>query len=341
MKPTASPRTRRGQVIVLFAAVALPAVLAILALTVDLGSVMVTKARLQNAADSACLAAAQVLAGQRAAGEDEAVARARATSEAVAMQQANCDGADLSVEFGTLDTQGNFAVVGVEAPATCVRVVAARNGDSPGGPLSFVFAPLLGINNTDIQGSATAQVATHIRGVLHGLSPFAVPESRLVPPGQEMTFYPAGDDDSPGNGKGQDKVAPGNWGLLNLDGGNHATPELREWILYGYDRPLVLGEDGHLWIDGTPGFRCTLRQEIEERMGEVMPMVIYDEVTGQGSNAVYRCVGFLYATITSCDLTGGPGAHVTCRVEEVTSAHEVVTGGGMASPNMLKIQLVD
>ena len=79
--------------------------------------------------------------------------------------------------------------------------------------------------------------------------------------------------------------------------------------------------------------------EIQERIGDVLIMAVYDEVDGNGSNAQYRCIGFVFATILSCELNGGD-AHATCRVEQVTTVHDLMTGGAFASPNMRKVQLV-
>ena len=149
-----------------------------------------------------------------------------------------------------------------------------------------------------------------------------------------MTFYPADDD-----GKGEDKSAPGNWGLLDLGGGGNGTPELREWILYGYDSPIVLGPEGYVGIYGGTGFRAALQSDIQERIGDQLIMIIYDDVTGTGANTQYRCIGFLFATIISCELNGN-NAHATCRIDGVSTVHDLVIGGDFESPNIRKVQIV-
>jgi hypothetical protein len=68
-------------------------------------------------------------------------------------------------------------------------------------------------------------------------------------------------------------------------------------------------------------------------------MIIYDTVVGQGANAEYRCVGFLYGTITEADLRGND-KHLTCRIEDVRSVVDVLAYGGTDSPNMYVPQLV-
>lgn len=337
MSPRNPKDSRRGQIILL-SPVLLVVLGAMLALTVDVGYALVTRARLQNAADAASLAGAQVLMEQQGDGVAEEGARAAATAEAVAFVRANTEEAGFNIEFGILDENGTFQEVGVDTAATVVRATAFRNGDAPGKELPFCFAPLLGINSCEVASAGASAIATNIRGVRAGVTPFAVAEECLVAPGEVMDIYPAGDDEGPGKGKGQ--VAPGNWGLLNLDGGSCGTPELRDWILNGYDGEMIIGEGGHLWMDGTPGFRATLEDEICQRIGDPLIMVIYDEVTGQGANADYRCVGFVCVTILECDLTG-QDSHVTCRVEEVCDLHDLVVGGSYSSPNMTKISLVN
>ncbi len=338
MSTTQHNGPRRGQVIVL-APIMIFTLGAMLALTADVGRVFVEGAKLQNAADAASLAAARVLLAERNEGSSESEARAAATAEAQAMGEINSPGATLDLAYGYMDGE-TFVAADTSTEASAVSVSAARDDDSAAGPVQTAFAALLGVAECDLYSGASAQVAGSVRGVRGGLSPFAVHEEDLAPIGEEMTFYPGGEGGGPGQGLGDDQTAPGNFGLLNLDGGACGVPELRDWILYGYDGEIVIGEDGYLWMDGTPGFRATLQSEMNQVIGQELIMVIFDQVTGTGSNANYRCVGFLVATILEAQLTG-PNAHATCRVEGFRTRHDLVLGGSYSSPNIRKIQLVD
>jgi hypothetical protein len=72
-----------------------------------------------------------------------------------------------------------------------------------------------------------------------------------------------------------------------------------------------------------------------------MIVVIYDEVTGTGSNANFRCVGFLRVTITAVKLTGsGKNSYIKGIVEQVAASRGVIAGMGLTSLNMFKVQLV-
>jgi hypothetical protein len=328
---------RRGQIIVL-GSVMVVAIGVMAALALDVGYIVTAQARLRNVSDAAALAAAQVLLDGQVAGAAEADARAAALAEAERLRVANWSGVGLSVEFGELDQDGDFAELPTDTAATAVQARAFRNPDAPDGELNLFFAPLAGVDACSVTTSACAQTTDRICGVLTGLRPFAIPEEKVAAPGEEIVFYPAGEGGGPG--KGEDKVAPGNWGLLNLNGGSCGTPELRDWILNGYSTAFTIDPDvGHVWIDGTPGFRATVESEVQQIIGQCVFMVIFDEVTGSGSNADYRCVGFLRATVTGCDLHG-PDAHMSCDVAGVESVHDLVTGGSNESPNVRKIQLV-
>ncbi|MHC4788505.1 MAG: pilus assembly protein TadG-related protein, partial [Planctomycetota bacterium] len=113
MRPANPINRRRGQIIVL-APVVIVVLLAMLALTADVGNMIATRARLQNAADAAALAATQVLWNEHwIVGSDEEDARAAALSEGLLIQQANAADAGCTIEFGTVDDDGNFTVADI------------------------------------------------------------------------------------------------------------------------------------------------------------------------------------------------------------------------------------
>jgi hypothetical protein len=306
---------------------------AVLTLTIDVGRMFRTKAVLQNAADAASLAAAHVLATQQVAGESETDARAAALGEAIAVAAANCTdpdtaGAGVVVAFGREGDGGEFVTADEETMATAVRVRAFRTDEADGGPLAMLFGRILGLGFCDVTSAATCEVATDIRGVSAGLRPFALWEEDVADLGQLMTFYE------------HEQVEPGLFGLLNLDGGSCGTPELTDWILNGYSGFFAIDDDGYIWIDGSPGFRASLKDEIGDIVGEPIIVVVYDQVFGTGSNGDFRCIGFLSIIITDYRLTGN-NKYIECRVGTFSSVYELVTGGDYSSPNLKKIQLVD
>jgi len=329
---------RRGQLLIVSALVTVVMV-AMLALSVDIGQIAVEKARLQNAADSAVLAATRVLADERIAGEAEVTCRAQARIAGTAIFQANTPDARVLLEFGTRDESGHFVPVAEDTAATAVRASAFRDSTAPGAELPLFFAPFFGVDSSRVETQAIARVSYKITGVYEGLSPFAVPKDHVPGIGGEMIFYPANSDEY-NQGLGLDSVAPGCWGLLNLDGGDLSTTELLEWIANGYNGGIELGpEDNSVWINGTTGFRAAMNKPLQDVRGRTFIMSVYDQVVGNGSNGSFRIVGFLLATITDAKLVGN-NPYVKCRVADIKTLHGVKVGPGDDSLNINKVELV-
>ncbi|MHC4591846.1 MAG: hypothetical protein ACYS8L_04015, partial [Planctomycetota bacterium] len=196
---------------------------------------------------------------------------------------------------------------------------------------------IMGMNTCDVACDAVAEYSADIRGVSAGLGPFAVPKAGLPPPGGTMIFYPA---EYTGDGTlGEYHVTAGTWGILNLDGGELGTPELVAWIENGYNGSIEIDpEEGCIWVDGTTGIRVALKKPMENK-DEPMIFLIYDDAIQQGSNTLFRCVGFVLASITEVKLTG-QDKYIGCQVEEICFLPDLITGGGSSSVNLRKIQLI-
>jgi hypothetical protein len=276
---------------------------------------------------------------ERLAGLDESSARKAALAAASAISGANCEGAGLRLEFGSRGASGQFSPSGAASTATAVRATVFRNGDATGGPVPLLFSALWGRHSCAAAASATSEIGTAITAVHRGLMPFAVPQHRLVPPGGEIVFYPA--DGAEYDEIADKTVTPGCFGLLNLDGGDLATDEITRWIADGYDQTVgIVPAVGYLWIDGTSGFRAAIQKPMRDKIGQTVIICIYDQLTGTGSGAQFRCVGFVLGTLLECRLTGGSPL-IRLRVDNVTDLHGLTVGPGLPSPNIRKIQLVD
>ncbi len=313
----------------------------VLGLATDVGHIVVEKANMQKGCDAAALAGAQVLLKAKIGGASEEEARALALAEATAIFQENSSTGGIAVEFGEQADDGAFVLAADTAFANRVRARGYRNSDAPGGALPLLFAQLFRVNACEVSAKAMAEFNPNVAGVLAGLSPFAIPQDRVPPPGDDMVFYPA-DPDAYDEGRGADKVVAGNWGLLNLDGGNLGTPELIDWILNGYDGQIVVDPAvGHLWIDGDAGFRSALQKTLEKKIGKPMIVLIFDDVTGTGAGASYRIVGFMRLTIQTVKLVG-KDPYVKGKVEKVSTVHNLLTDDDAPpSVNMQKVQLIE
>ncbi len=170
--------SREGSVVVLAAAV-LILVFAFTSFTVDLGFIALTRAELQNAADSAALGGAQELSqgigvGPVASADDTAAAvRTDAESLASLNPAGDLDGVYIDpaqdVRLGRIQwdaATGQWKKIWGESPYTLVEVVAHRdrgeaedvNGQSLDGPLPLFFAPIIGHEDATIVTRSAAAI---------------------------------------------------------------------------------------------------------------------------------------------------------------------------------------
>jgi len=101
----------------------------------------------------------------------------------------------------------------------------------------------------------------------------------------------------------KDKLAPGNFGLVDFNGGSNPTPELRDWILNGY--ALTVEDDVEfMWLPGDPGWRETLLDTMQVKIDDEAHMlgVVYDDSRGPGNNAEVRMISIVeYVPIEAAD----------------------------------------
>ena len=149
IQPRIRLRKSRGGTILYFLVVLTGVTLSLLALALDTGLLMVQRARLQNAADAAAMAAAQDL--------HTSLAAARAV--AVEFAAANCAGGgevlrEGDIVFGRWDPdRRQFTAGGTNVNA--VRVTVERTG-SRGNAVPLCFARILGRTSADLRTSALA-----------------------------------------------------------------------------------------------------------------------------------------------------------------------------------------
>ena len=325
------PRSRDGQILVL-AGASLVVFTLIAALAIDVGYVFCADARLQNAADAATLAAAQVLVEQRNSGLSEGEARQEARDEGESLVALNWDAARCEIAFGAYQ-DGQFVEQEDSVQATAVRVITVRDGGATGGPLAMFFAPVMGLNTLDMDAYAIAGIADGISTIRGGLGPFAVDEEVVAPTGEIMNLYPWLD------------LVPGNFGLLNLNGGDLGTDELQDWILNGYDGEIEIDPGlGHIIINGDTGWRSALEHSLSERLGETMLVCVYDQLSEEGANSEYRVIRFMAVELLDVVMVNIHGPHyeldhIEVRVQTLVTVPDCETDSSM-DDNLVKVQLV-
>lgn len=156
---------QRGAVVIWFALL-LPVLLGLAALAIDLARLGLAKAELQNAADAAALGGARSLSDPGGAPYNWAAATTAA--ELVARRNvANAEQIqDAQIETGYWNLQDPslgfqpLPHTPVAGDVAAVRATVAISGTQNNGPLPFFFAPILGIDESDIEASAVAILPT-------------------------------------------------------------------------------------------------------------------------------------------------------------------------------------
>ena len=141
-----------------YAAVALVVFLGFAALTLDIGRIAVVKSELQKAADAGALAGAKALGAGTipswSSGETAASSTVQLNSVAGELLT------DCTVTYGYWSTlshtlqDSTITPLATDLPA--IRVVVSKIGGENGGPLQLFFAPILGMDTSDLNGTAIA-----------------------------------------------------------------------------------------------------------------------------------------------------------------------------------------
>ncbi|MBX7165365.1 MAG: hypothetical protein K1X74_03365 [Pirellulales bacterium] len=141
---------RRAAVLVLVA-FSLVFLLGLVALALDVGFIVLVRSQLQNAADSAAMAAAGVMGSD----PDHAVATAREFAELHMAADLPVNLQDTDVEFGTWDTTTRAFAASAEV-GNAIRVTCRRDATSPDGKCPLFFARIFGHQDFEMRAQAVA-----------------------------------------------------------------------------------------------------------------------------------------------------------------------------------------
>ena len=275
-----NPHTRRRAAALILVLIALPVILGMAALTVDVGAMFNTRIDLQNAADAAALAGVSAYVtdpmmmlrlgsdSSSLVAQVQALVNERAPvlsmlnplfgAEATALEVN-----DIQVGWIDLDSATSPLQTGVPGSSyNAVQVTVRRSDKGGNGPLRLFFASIFGVEETNITASAVAAFDDRVRGIDVGdsggaLLPFTVHEDvyeQDLVSGDDLFGYDDGWREVTSGADGVREinlyphdVGPGNDGILNLpSSSSNGTPEIREQIENG-----VQPEDIELDIGGS------------------------------------------------------------------------------------------
>ena len=166
-------RHRRHGMVVLFTAVTLVVIMAMVAFSVDVGYMMHAKTELQRTADTCALAAVMHLPSE---------SDATTTAQNVADQNRANVGPNLApadVEVGDWDRDTATFVTPPVGQPDAVRVTLRRT-NARGNPLLLFFAPVIGQSATDVEASAIAHYDRSLCGPFVGIDWLSVPGTSLT-----------------------------------------------------------------------------------------------------------------------------------------------------------------
>jgi len=363
-------RPRKGNVLVLTTFL-MVCMIALLALTVDLGYLKVARTELQRSADAAAMAAAWELIDDDALyGSDsyylEEEARTKASQYAalntVTTQGPALDYQDVLVGYlpNPLDPASPM-LFGTGNPPNAVQVsvkkTAALNGEVP-----LFFARLIGYDGSSLQAQATAALVNSVIGWTTpssggnlDLLPFALDQvtwnGLLAGVGEDDWTYDPETGELTAGSDGilevnlfpQDTGAPGNRGTVDIGSNNNSTADIARQIVEGvspedleyHDGEIKLDENGELFLNGDTGISAGVKDELASIKGNPRTILIFREVHGPGNNATYTIVGFAGIRIMDVKLTGQMSSK---RVTIQPAIH--VSQGAIPSPNAQTSQFV-
>jgi Flp pilus assembly protein TadG len=289
-----SARTRGAVAVV--AALSLISILGFTALTVDLGNNWAHRRGLINATDASALAVAQdyALGGTGCAGS-------------LASTYVENNRSDATM---TACTPSAGAVLGVKGS---VEVSAETT-------VNYFFAPVIGLQSKVVSSSTTVQFGPPV--TVSGLRPFGLCDEVLEPLPEFLLFtsdpegyavlpdtsddklarIAYGKDDNPNACNSGDAV-PGNWAMIDLNGGANSAAEAGDWVQNGYDGPIHRNQS---YAGDTGAFGVDLNQELQYLVDNdvVFGLPLFDSATFVGATAYFHISGFVAVEIEAFKATG-------------------------------------
>ena len=342
-------RSRKGAVAVL-AALLMIFMLALVAFVVDIGYLVSAKTEMQRTADAAALAGAWEMVNDDFLKDDTAAIDSAMRDKAAEFAAAN----EVMRTSPNLNLATDITVGYLENPADRneqisfpdpseynVVQVRVRYTDDQNQPVSFFFAPLLGIDSQglEVQAAATFPSENTIgfrapRGNAKStVMPFAIkvedwndlldgtgtdewaydPETGTVSRGQdgisEMRMFPQKDLG------GDNHITPGNFGTVDVGSADNSAIDLRRQILEGpnaedfsYLENGTLALDpqtGKLYLNGDTGISASIdKHALQKVIGHPKTILLYDGVQNPGNNATFSIVGFAGIRVVESSLQG-------------------------------------
>ncbi|OGX06377.1 MAG: hypothetical protein A3G87_01900 [Omnitrophica bacterium RIFCSPLOWO2_12_FULL_50_11] len=329
----------KGGTILILAGASLFAFITFFALVADFGHIFVTKAELQNVADSAALAAVVDIQNGLAQARQTAVSFGE--THRVAGSPILIDSGDIA--FGYYDLNAEQFLPG-ETPTNAITVNAKRTEGSLSGPLTLFFARLFGKDTSNVQAVSIAVTESGVVGVRArgGLIPLAARDLIVDQDGDGEFDLGLTVDILPRN------EAPGNFWYLDFNGGSNSNDELQDWIENGYDQDFAIpaGDGVGVWgsveVEGTTGIRGeSVAEAFQAILDKEVFLPVHNGVSGQGANALYNVIAILAVRIVDVNFTGSQSErYVRAELISVNSSALITHPDAPENNSLQKTRLV-
>lgn len=288
----------------LFAVAVLP-MLAMAAVIADVGMVHAKRQELQTGVEAAAIAgAAKLAAGSSPCVGYDSIINANVSSFE-----------SLSTHCSTSGTAAHDVVtVAAEASTT------------------LTFSQLIGRSEASITSTASVKVGPSRSAI--GLRPIAICADHpalqeWISSGMTSTATYTIFVESDGMTCGGD--VPGNWSMIDFDGGSNSNSELQDRIVNGYQSKIVLPTT----LNGDPGIP-TPSVDIDTLIGSTITIPVFSEARSNGAGSEYDLDGFTSIEIVDVVMTGAASQrHIDVRFTTQTLgeglAGGVATGYGSQS----------
>lgn len=257
----------RGAVSALTALAILP-IIAVTAVGVDGGRVFVEDQRVKTASE----------AGAMAAASDWVRTGTACTTTALGFVAANSGETTLA----NCSTSGS-RYSGV------VTVAASKD-------VAALFGSVIGHESTTVESTASVQIRPV--GGMNGLRPTALcQDSPALVAWRNSGFSSSQIFSVDFTGTCGD--IPGNWGVLDFDGGSNRTIDLQSWINSGYPGMVSVGQE----FNGDPGIPSPALN-MDSVVGKTVTVPVFDRSRLQGSTSVFHVSSFVQMDVIAEQLNG-------------------------------------
>ena len=277
-------RDERGAIAIIVALCAV-VIFGFAAYTIDSGQAWTARRHLVTAADGAALASAK----------DYATGKPGCSTAAGNYVDSNFSGATLS---------------------SCTAAPGATSGRvtiDASTTVEYTFARIFGVTNKTVHSMTTAEWG--LPSGASNLRPFGL----CLAANTQLTQWlnlPTGPSGDSGTirityGKSQPNACganvPGNWGIQDFDGGSNSNNDTKTWTHDGYPGTVSIGAN----VPGDTGaFSNSLNSELTylKTTGQPFVLPVFDSATGNGSNAKFHIVAFVYVKLIGFETTGAQAA---------------------------------